>query len=316
MPHDRNAGTPLNLDAALSKRVNESATRERAAQLPSRRTVSKQVQTAWLLKAVTLIDLTTLSGDDTPAKVNRLCAKALNPIRRDILQALEFDRPLTTGAVCVYPSRVPDAAAALAGTDLPIATVSSGFPAAQGPLQPQLDVVVQNVAEGATEIDMVISREFVFTGNWQALYDEVKAFRSACGEAHLKVILETGELATMQNIYRASMISMMAGGDFIKTSTGKASVNATLEAGLIMCRAIRDYCQMTGYKVGLKPAGGIRSGKDAIAWLVLVKEELGNDWLNPDLYRIGASSLLGAIERDLYQTVSGRAAAPHHFAMS
>jgi deoxyribose-phosphate aldolase len=314
-----NPGTSLDLDWVMSTHVNKPAAQRRAATLGTRRSVKKTWQAAWLLRAVTLIDLTTLSGDDTPGRVRRLCAKARQPIRREVLEALDWGRPLTVAAVCVYPARVTDAVAALRGTDIPVATVSSGFPAAQSALEPQLEVVRKNVAEGAKEIDMVISREYVHTGSWQALYDEVAAFRAACGEgddrAHLKVILETGELGTLTNVYRASLVAMMAGGDFVKTSTGKASENATLPVGLVMVRAIREYCQRTGHKVGFKPAGGIRSAKQSLVWLSLMKEELGNDWLEPSLFRIGASSLLDDIARQLSHHVTGRYAARHHIPM-
>jgi deoxyribose-phosphate aldolase len=316
MTHQRNPGVPLDLGWMRETRVNLSAAERRAATLGTRRTVKKDWQAAWLLKAITTIDLTTLAGDDTPGNVARLCAKARNPVRGDLLEALGVsDLHLTVAAVCVYHARVPDAVKALEGTNIPVAAVSTGFPAGLSPFKQRIEEIRESVAAGAKEIDIVISREHVLTGNWQALYDETKQMREACGEAHMKSILATGELATLTNVHRASMVCMMAGSDFIKTSTGKEEVNATLEVGLVMCRAIRDYCQRTGHRVGFKPAGGIRSAKQAINWLVLMKEELGNDWMQPDLFRLGASALLTDIERQLSHAVTGRYAAKHHLPM-
>jgi deoxyribose-phosphate aldolase len=312
--HERNPG--MAFDEALIHsydRVNRSAVERRAATLTTRRSVKKDWQAAWLLKAITCIDLTTLAGDDTPGKVHRLCMKARQPVRRDILEALGVaDMPLTVGAVCVYHARIADAVDALQGTDIPVAAVSTGFPAGLNPLPQKIEEIRASVAAGAREIDIVISREHVLTGNWQALYDEVQQFRAACGAAHMKTILATGELGTLRNVARASWVCMMAGADFIKTSTGKEPVNATLPVSLTMVRAIREYQHLTGYKVGFKPAGGIRTAKDALAWQILMKEELGNDWLQPDLFRFGASSLLGDIERQLSHHVTGRYAALHH----
>ncbi|MFT5162967.1 MAG: deoxyribose-phosphate aldolase [Alteromonadaceae bacterium] len=305
--HERNPGTAFERDKITSIIVNRSAVERRAEQYGKRRTVKKQWQAAWLLKAVTMIDLTTLAGDDTPGNVKRLCAKARQPVLADLLEKLGVsDLNITTGAVCVYHNLVEEAQQALKGCGVNIAAVSTGFPAGQIPLDFKLKEVRASVAAGANEIDIVISRGLVLTGQWQALYDEVKACREACGEAHLKVILATGELATLTNVAKASHVSMMAGADFIKTSTGKESVNATLPVSLVMTRAIRDYYQQTGYKVGYKPAGGIRTAKQAIEWLILMKEELGNDWLTPDLFRFGASGLLTDIERQLEHHVSGR----------
>ncbi len=313
-PHERNPGIPF--DAALVRahdRVNRSAVERRAATLTTRRSIKKDWQAAWLLKAITCIDLTTLAGDDTPGKVHRLSMKARQPVRTDILEALGVaDMPLTVGAVCVYHARIADAVAALAGTAIPVAAVSTGFPAGLNPLPQKLAEIRASVAAGAREIDIVISREYILTGNWHALYDEVQHFREACGEAHMKAILATGELGTLRNVARASWICMMAGADFIKTSTGKEKVNATLPVSLTMVRTIRDYLHLTGYKVGFKPAGGIRTAKDALAWQILMKEELGNDWLQPELFRFGASSLLGDIERQLSHHITGRYAAIHH----
>src|SRR5438105_6342483 len=309
----RNPGMSLNMDWVSNVHVNLSAVERRAATLSTRRTVKKEWQAAWLLRAITCIDLTTLSGDDTPGNVLRLCAKARQPVRQEILQALGVkDLNVQVGAVCVYHNLVPVAVDALRGSGIPVAAVSTGFPAGQNPMEQKLGEIAASVKAGATEIDIVISRAHVLTGNWQALYDEVRAFRAACGDAHMKTILATYELATLRNVGMASLICMMAGADFIKTSTGKEPVNATLPVGVVMVRAIRDYYEQTGYKVGFKPAGGIRSAKEALDWLILMKEEIGNDWLNNTLFRIGASGLLSDIERQLSYFATGHYAAAHY----
>lgn len=300
----RNAGMPLDLNWVLSAQANTSAIERRAASLPARRSVKKTYQAAWLLKAVTCIDLTTLSGDDTARRVARLCAKARQPVAATTLDALGMS-PITTGAVCVYHEMIEPAVAALRGSGIPVAAVSTGFPAGLSPFPLRIAEIEQSVAAGAAEIDIVISRRHVLEGNWQALYDEMRAFRAACGDAHVKAILATGELGSLRNVARASLVCMMAGADFIKTSTGKESVNATLPVTLVMIRAIRDYFEHTGYRVGYKPAGGISKAKDAITYLALIKEELGDRWLQPDLFRFGASSLLNDIERQLEHHVSG-----------
>lgn len=306
-PLARNAGMALELDWVQGARVNRSAVERRAATLTTRRSVKKEWQAAWLLKAVTLIDLTTLSGDDTPGRVRRLCAKALRPVRSDLLDALGVaDLGVTTAAVCVYHDMVPTAVEALRGSGVPVAAVSAGFPAGLSPFATRVEEIHRSVAAGAAEIDIVISRRHVLTHDWQALYDAVRAFREACGDAHLKTILATGELGSLRNVYRASLVAMMAGADFIKTSTGKESENATLPVSLVMARAIRAYHERTGLRVGFKPAGGLRTAKDALAWLTLMKEELGRRWLEPDLFRLGASSLLADIERQLEHHVTGR----------
>ncbi len=316
MSHERNPGTPLDLGWVQSSHINRSATERRAATLGTRRTVKKDYQAAWLLKAITCIDLTTLSGDDTPSNVHRLCAKARQPARQDILDALGVgDKNITVAAVCVYHRRVRDAVQALKGTNIPVAAVSTGFPAGLSPYEQRVAEIEQSVEAGAKEIDIVITREHVLLNNWQALYDEVKQFRETCGDAHLKTILATGELGTLTNVKKASLVCMMAGADFIKTSTGKEKVNATLPVGLVMTRAIRDYEKKTGYKVGFKPAGGISKAKDALTWLSLIKEELGDEWLSPELFRFGASSLLADIERQLSHHVTGHYAARHHMPM-
>ncbi|HCL67867.1 MAG TPA: deoxyribose-phosphate aldolase [Rhizobium sp.] len=304
--HERNPGMQLDLGAIEACRVNRSAVERRIDALPGRRAVKGDAQAAWLLNAVTCIDLTTLSGDDTAARVRRLCAKAVHPVRPDVLEALGVgSHGIQTGAVCVYHRFVATAVEALEGTGIPVAAVSTGFPAGLSPHATKLAEIRASVADGAKEIDIVITREHVLTGNWQALYDEMRDFRDACGEAHVKAILATGDLKTLRNVARASMVCMMAGADFIKTSTGKESVNATLPVSLVMVRAIRDYYEMTGFKVGYKPAGGVSKAKDVLNYLALMKEELGRDWLRPDLFRVGASSLLADIERQLEHHVEG-----------
>jgi deoxyribose-phosphate aldolase len=310
----RNPGIPLDVSLVEEVRINRSAVERRAATLPARRTVKKEWQAAWLLRAISLLDLTTLAGDDTPGNVRRLCAKGVHPLRDDMAEALGIERlGLHVGAICVYHNLVPIAVEALRGTGVPVAAVSTGFPAGQIALSQKLEEIRASVAAGAAEIDIVISRAHVLTGNWLALYEETRACREACGEAHMKVIVATGELGTLTNVGRASMVCMMAGADFIKTSTGKETVNATLPVGLVMVRAIREYWDRTGIKVGFKPAGGIRTAKQALDWEVLMKEELGDEWLRPELFRIGASSLLTDIERQLSHFITGRYAADHHF---
>lgn len=312
----RNPGTALDLDVVHAQRVNRSAVERRAATLPARRTVKKEWQAAWLLRAITVIDLTTLSGDDTPGNVRRLCAKARQPVRPELLEALGVAHlGLTTGAVCVYHAYVATAVEALHGSGIPVAAVSTGFPAGLSPLRERLAEIRASVADGATEIDTVITRAHVLRGEWEALYDEVKAMREACGDAHLKVILATGELATLSNVARASEVAMQAGADFIKTSTGKEGVNATLPYALVMCRAIRAYHERTGHMVGFKPAGGIRAAKGVLEFQYVMKEELGDRWLKPDLFRVGASALLTDIERQLEHFVTGRYSAAHRHPM-
>jgi deoxyribose-phosphate aldolase len=302
----RNDGLELDLGWVSQQRVNLSANERRVATLPGRRTVKKDAQAAWLLKALTCIDLTTLNGDDTAGRVRRLCAKAANPVRQDILQKLGMDdRIITTGAVCVYHRFVRTAVDALEGTGIPVAAVSTGFPAGLIPHHLKLKEIEASVRDGAREIDIVVTREHVLTGDWRALYEEMRDFRKACGDAHVKAILATGDLKTLRNVARASLVCMMAGADFIKTSTGKEGVNATLLVTLVMLRMIRAYEETTGFKVGYKPAGGISAAKDVLNYQFLMKEELGREWLEPDLFRIGASSLLADIERQLEHHVSG-----------
>lgn len=303
----RNEGVPLDLDWVNGVHANYSAIGRRCATIGKRRSVKKHWQAGWLLKALSCIDLTTLSGDDTPGRVRRLCAKAKNPVRQDILEALGMaDQNITTGAVCVYHEMIETAVKALEGTGIPVAAVSTGFPHALSPLPQRIEEIKASVDAGAEEIDIVITRQHVLNGNWQALYDEMKAYREACGDAHVKAILGTGELATMRNVAKASLVCMMAGADFIKTSTGKEKVNATLPFSLVMVRMIRDYGERTGFKIGYKPAGGISAAKDALVYQSLMKEELGNEWLEPELFRFGASSLLADIERQLEHFITGR----------
>ena len=314
-PHPRlNAGTPLDLARVRAARVNQPAVARRIAGLNGSRSVKKFYQAAWLVKAVQCIDLTTLSGDDTPGRVRRLCAKARHPLRADLLGALGLPT-LQVGAVCVYHEMVAEAVQALQGSGIPVAVVSTGFPAGQTPMETKLREIELSVAAGASEVDIVISRRHALTGDWQALFGEIAAYRAACGGAHLKAILATGELQTLETVARASWVAMMAGADFIKTSTGKESVNATLDVSLVMVRAIREFHAESGQTVGYKPAGGISSAKGALQYLALMKEELGIRWLQPDLFRFGASSLLTDIERQLEHHVTGHYSAAHRHAM-
>lgn len=317
-PHlQRNEGMPF--DPALFEQinVNRSAIERRTATLPGRRTVKKEWQAAWLLKAISCIDLTTLAGDDTRGNVIRLCAKAKSPVRPDLLAAMGMDgENIQTGAVCVYHNLISFAREALGNSGIPVAAVSTGFPAGKISLEDKISEIKRSVAAGATEIDIVISRDLVLQSRWQELYEEVALFRKACGPAHMKTILATGEIPTYTKVAKASMVSMMAGSDFIKTSTGKESVNATLPVSLVMIRMIRTYCELTGQKVGFKPAGGIQKAKQAADWLILMREELGHEWLNSQLFRFGASSLLGDIERQLEHFVTGRYSAAYRHPMS
>lgn len=310
-----NPGTDLRLAAFEAIRINTPAVERRAATLPARRSLKKDHQAAWLLNAVRCIDLTTLAGDDTDDRVARLCAKARQPIAPDLLAAMGVEG-LRTGAVCVYPTMVAAAKRALGNSGVPVASVATGFPAGLMPLDLRLAEIRFAVDQGADEIDIVITRAHVLRGEWTALYDELRAMREACGAARMKAILATGDLKSFENVARASHVAMQAGSDWIKTSTGKEGVNATLPVSLVMCRAIRDYRAQTGHRVGFKPAGGLRTAKDAIAWQVLMREELGRDWLAPDLFRIGASSLLGDIERQISHHVTGRYASAHRQAIA
>ncbi|MCY4306026.1 MAG: deoxyribose-phosphate aldolase [Aestuariivita sp.] len=311
----RNPGLPLDLPWVNSAQANTSAIERRVATMPRRRSVKKDWQAAWYLKAISCIDLTTIAGDDTNARVQRLCAKARQPVRADILHSLDIPI-IHVGAVCVYHDMISAAVEALQETNIPVAAVSTGFPAGLTPFDLRVKEIERSVTAGAKEIDVVISRRLVLEGKWSELYDEIKTFRQACGESRIKVILATGELGTLRNIARTSLIAMMAGADFIKTSTGKENTNATLPVGLVMVRAIRDYFQRTGHNVGFKPAGGISKAKDALIYLTLIKEELGLRWLQPDLFRIGASSLLGDLERQLEHHFIGHYSSNYRHAIS
>ncbi|MFV0385242.1 deoxyribose-phosphate aldolase [Paracoccus sp. (in: a-proteobacteria)] len=311
----RNPGTELRTDWFAAQRINTPATERRAASLPARRSLKKEWQAAWLLNAVRCIDLTTLAGDDTENRVARLCAKAMQPVAPDLLAAIGV-AGLTTGAVCVYPTMVAAAKRALGNSGVPVASVATGFPAGLMPLDLRLAEIRFAVDQGADEIDIVITRAHVLRGDWTALYDEIRAMKEACGAARMKAILATGDLKSLENVAMASHIAMQAGADWIKTSTGKEAVNATLPVSLVMCRAIRDYGALSGHRVGFKPAGGLRTAKDALNWQVLMREELGRDWLSPDLFRIGASSLLGDIERQISHHVTGRYAASYRQAIA
>jgi deoxyribose-phosphate aldolase len=314
---ERNPGMAWTPELFDHLRVNRSAVERRTSSLTRRRSIKKDHQAAWLLKAISCMDLTTLAGDDTPGKVRRLCQKAMRPVRRDILEGLGVaDLGLTVAAVCVYHNMIDTAVRELDGSGIPVAAVSTGFPAGQIPLALKLAQVRESVRAGASEIDIVISRALVLTGNWRGLYDEMQAYREACGEAHVKAILATGELGTLSNVVKASWVCMQAGADFIKTSTGEEAVNATLPFSLVMVRAIRDYHRLSGYRVGYKPAGGISHAKDALAYLTLMKEELGRPWLEPELFRFGASSLLGDIERQLEHHLTGSYSASWRHPMS
>jgi deoxyribose-phosphate aldolase len=314
MTHFRNPGTALDTRGFVT--VNRPASERRAASMLARRSIKGAYQAAWLLNAIACIDLTTLAGDDTPDRVKRLCAKARRPLADHIVTGLGLNAMPQTGAVCVYPTMVAPAVKALDGSGIPVASVATGFPAGLMPLPLRLAEIHYAVDQGAQEIDIVITRAHVLGGDWAALYDEVAAMRDACGDAHLKAILATGDLVSLRNVYAASMVAMQAGADFIKTSTGKEGVNATLPVGLTMCRAIRAYGAQTGHIVGFKPAGGMKTAKDALNWQILMAEELGRDWLRPDLFRLGASSMLADIERQLEHHVTGRYAAHHRHALA
>lgn len=307
-----NRRMPLNLDWVEEVRVNTSAVERRASTVGTRRSVKKHWQAAWLLRAIACMDLTTLSGDDSVERVKRLCAKAKHPLQQRIVDKLGIEElNLTTGAVCVYHAFVETAVKALEGTSIHVAAVSTGFPAGLSPLAERVHEIRRSVEAGAQEIDIVITRAHVFNGEWQALYDEVAAFKDACGAAHMKAILGTGDLLTLRNVARASVVAMMAGADFIKTSTGKEATNATIPVSLVMVRAIRDYAEKTGLAVGFKPAGGIKTAKQSLEWLYVMKDELGRPWLEPSLFRFGASSMLADIERQLEHYITGRYSAAY-----
>jgi deoxyribose-phosphate aldolase len=308
----RNAGIPLDLNWVQEVRVNTSAVERRAQTQVARRTVKNEWQAAWLLRSITCMDLTTLSGDDTEERVRRLCAKARQPLLQQLVRHLGIENlEVKVAAICVYHLFVETALHALEGSGVKVAAVSTGFPAGLSPLAERVAEIRRSVEAGANEIDVVITRAHVFGGRWQALYDEVAAFKQACGSVHMKVILATGDLLTLRNVARASVVAMMAGADFIKTSTGKESTNATLPVGIVMTRAIREYAERTGMAVGFKAAGGIRTAKQSTDWLAMMKEELGDSWMRADLFRFGASGLLGDIERQLEHHATGRYSAEY-----
>jgi len=311
-PLEPNRRISLNLDWVEEVRVNTSAVERRAVTHTARRTVKKEHQAAWLLRAIACMDLTTLSGDDSFERVKRLCAKARNPLQRKLVESLGIEElDLKVGAVCVYHTFVETAVKALEGSGIPVAAVSAGFPAGLSPLTERLQEIRRSIEAGASEIDIVITRAHVFNGEWQALYDEVAAFKDACGPVHMKSILGTGDLMTLRNVARASWVAMMAGADFIKTSTGKEAVNATMPVSLTMVRCIREYAERTGMAVGFKPAGGIRTAKQSLDWLAMMKDELGRPWLEPSLFRFGASGMLADIERQLEHFATGRYSAAY-----
>jgi deoxyribose-phosphate aldolase len=311
-PLEPNRRIPLNLDWVEEVRVNTSAVERRASTHTARRTVKKEHQAAWLLRAIACMDLTTLSGDDSAERVKRLCAKARNPLQQGLVESLRIEElHLAVGAVCVYHTFVETAVRALEGSGIPVAAVSAGFPAGLSPLAERVQEIRRSIEAGASEIDIVITRAHVFNGEWQALYDEVAAFKDTCGSIHMKAILGTGDLMTLRNVARASWVAMMAGADFIKTSTGKETVNATLPVSLTMVRAIREYAERTGMAVGFKPAGGIRTARQSLDWLAMMKDELGRSWLEPSLFRFGASGMLADIERQLEHHATGRYSAAY-----
>jgi deoxyribose-phosphate aldolase len=308
----RNSGIPLDLNWVQEVRVNTSAVERRAQTEVARRTVKKEWQAAWLLRAISCMDLTTLSGDDTDERVRRLCAKARHPVQQELVERLGIERlGIKVAAVCVYHRFVETALQALEGSGIRVAAVSTGFPAGLSPFAERVAEIRRSAEAGAHEIDVVITRGHVFGARWQALYDEIATFRQACGGAHMKVILGSGDLLTLRNVARASFVAMMAGADFIKTSTGKEPTNATLPVSLVMVRAIREYAHRTGMAVGFKPAGGIRTAKQSLDWLALMKEELGDSWLRAEMFRFGASGLLGDIERQLEHHATGRYSAEY-----
>ena len=305
----------LDLNWINNIQVNLSAVERRTSSLVKRRSVKKDYQAAWLLKAITLIDLTTLSGDDTSGKIDRLCHKALNPISEEIKESLGLTDPLRVGAVCVYHHLIRYAKNNL-NKKIPIAAVSTGFPAGLSSFSTRRKEITDSVKAGATEIDIVINRGYVLQNEWVKLYNEVRSFKQAANGIKIKAILGVGDLETMRNIAKASLVCMMAGADFIKTSTGKEDINANLNNSLVMVRMIRDFYEYSGKKIGFKPAGGISTSKTVIEFMILIMEELGVEWINPSLLRIGASSLLIDIERQLYHYAFGRYATKDKLAMA
>src|SRR3954447_19687456 len=285
--------------------VDQVGAEQRAAMLGTR-SIKTTAKAQALDLAIRMVDLTTLEGSDTPGKVRALCAKAVRPDPADASCP-------SAAAICVYPAMIAVAAAALRGSKGHLASVATAFPSGQAPLAVKLDDTRAAVADGADEIDMVISRGAFLSGRYDAVFDEIVAIKEAAGPAHLKVILETGELGTYDNVRRASWLAMMAGADFIKTSTGKVAVAATLPVTLVMLHAVRDFRAQTGRQVGVKPAGGIRTTKDAIKYLVMINETVGDDWLHPDWFRFGASSLLNDLLMQRTKLTTGHYAGPDYF---
>ena len=296
----RNPGLPLDPGWIAGARADARDVQARTRRISQRAPVSADREVAQCLQALACIDLTTLAGDDTPARIRRLCATALSPLPGDLAGTigLEPDANRTAG-ICVYHRFLGEATRILEGSAVRVCAVSAGFPHGLSPLEQRVGEVRASVGAGAQEVDVAIMRAHVLTGDWSALYDEIRAFRDAGGDAVLKVILSTGELGTLTNVARASRVAMMAGADFLKTSTGMEKVNATLPAGLVMAEEIRAYRDRTGVAVGLKPAGGIRSADQALDWLMLAGGLLGPEWTRPELFRLGASSLLGELEARL-----------------
>src|SRR5918999_2698774 len=308
-PQTLPGGFELPLEPRLPRigAVDQVALEERAASL-AKRSIKKESKLAALELAVRMMDLTTLEGADTPGKVAALAAKAIQPDPGD-------PSIPSCAAICVYPNLVPPAVERVRGTGVKVASVATAFPSGQSPLAVKLRDVEEAVAFGADEIDMVIDRGAFLSGRYAKVYDEIVRVKEASGHAHLKVILETGELGTYDNVRRASLLAIAAGGDFIKTSTGKISPAATLPVALCMLDAIRDVNEETGRKVGFKPAGGIRVAKQAVQHLVLVHETLGPDWLTPDLHRFGASSLLNDVLMQIRKEKTGRYQGPDYFTL-
>lgn len=284
--------------------IDKVGAESRAAMLGTR-SIKKDAKAFAIDLAISMIDLTTLEGADTPGKVRALCAKALHP------DPSEPGAP-RPAAICVYPDLVAEAKRALGAAPINVASVATAFPSGRAALDIKLADVAQAVAAGADEIDMVIDRGAFLSGRYRLVFDEIVAVKAACGSAHLKVILETGELSTYDNVRRASWLAMLAGADFIKTSTGKVATNATLPVTLVMLEAVRDFRAATGRQIGVKPAGGIRTTKDAIKYLVLVNETAGPDWLTPDWFRLGASSLLNDLLMQRHKLASGRYSGPDY----
>lgn len=301
----RENGTAVSI---MAQAIDEVGVHERA-DFFTKRSIKKDSKLSALYLALSMCDLTTLEGSDTPGRVQQLCAKARFPVPPDMIEKFLLKKNLkpipSVAAVCVYPSMVHTAVQALKGSGIVVASVSTAFPSGQAPLDVKIDDTRFAVAQGAGEIDMVINRGAFLSGRYQQVFDEILEIKKACGDAHLKVILETGELGSYDRVRLASDIAMEAGADFIKTSTGKVTPAATMPVTLVMLQAIADFHKRTGKKIGMKPAGGIRTAKQAIHYLVMVNETLGPDWLNPDMFRFGASALVNDILKQIYKEVVG-----------